>query len=74
MWLADRQSDIDRHNAFEQQWHEEDKEFIAYAGNIIEKKKLAGDPIVPLFKTVKVIELYHNNKYLGIIKIHFLKF
>lgn len=54
MLLADRQDDINRHNAFEQQWHKEDEQFIAFARNMIEKKKMAGNPIVPLLKVVKV--------------------
>ncbi|XP_025208212.1 coiled-coil domain-containing protein 173-like [Melanaphis sacchari] len=51
--LANRQADIDRHEAFEHQWHREDEEFLEYANNVIEKKKLVGSPVVPLLKTVK---------------------
>lgn len=51
--LANRQADIDRHAAFERQWHKEDEEFIAYTKNVIEKKKLVSNPVVPLLKTVK---------------------
>ncbi|XP_025419505.1 vicilin-like seed storage protein At2g18540 [Sipha flava] len=50
--MADRQADINRYKAFEQQWHEEDKEFLAYTENMIELKKQAGNPTVPLLKTV----------------------
>jgi hypothetical protein len=52
--MADRQADINRYKAFEQQWHEEDKEFLAYTENMIELKKQAGNPTVPLLKTVNV--------------------
>lgn len=52
--MANRQADIDRHTVFECQWQREDEEFIAYTKNIIEKKKLVGNPVVPLLKTVKV--------------------
>lgn len=52
--MAERQADIDRHEMFEQLWKKEDNEFIAFARNIIEKKKLSDNPIVPLLKTVKV--------------------
>lgn len=48
--MRDRQAE----QAFEQQWYDEDKEFLAYTGKIIERKKQAGNPIVPLLKTVKV--------------------
>ncbi|XP_008184806.3 trichohyalin-like [Acyrthosiphon pisum] len=51
--LANRQADIDRHAAFERQWQREDEEFIAYTKNVIEKKILVGNPVVPLLKTVK---------------------
>lgn len=52
--MAERQADIDRHEMFERLWQKEDSEFITFAGNIIEKKKLSDNPIVPLLKTVKV--------------------
>lgn len=52
--MAERQADIDRHEMFEQLCQKEDDEFIAFAGNMIEKKKLSDNPIVPLLKTVKV--------------------
>jgi len=52
--LANRQADIDRHAAFERQWQREDEEFIAYTKNVIEKKIIDGNPVVPLLKTVKV--------------------
>ncbi|KAL4107288.1 hypothetical protein QTP88_017655 [Uroleucon formosanum] len=52
--LANRQADIDRHAAFERQWQREDEEFITYTKNMIEKKTLVGNPVVPLLKTVKV--------------------
>lgn len=67
--MADRQNDINRYKAFEQQWHVEDKEFLAYTGNIIEKKKLTGNQIVPLLKTVKVNSSQHRNT----IKYMFIK-
>lgn len=51
--MANRQADIDRHEAFEHQWHREDEEFLEYAKNVIEKKKLVGNPVVPLLNTVK---------------------
>lgn len=35
-------------------WYEEDKEFVTHARNIIEKKRLDGNPIMPLLKTVNV--------------------
>lgn len=52
--MAERQADIDRYNAFEQQWHKEDEQFLTFARNVIEKKKIAGIPVVPLLKVVKV--------------------
>lgn len=52
--MANRQADIDRHEAFERQWQREDEEFLEYAKNVIEKKKLVGNPVVPLLNTVKV--------------------
>lgn len=52
--MANRQTDIDRHEAFEHQWHKEDEEFIAYTKNEINKIKLNGNQIVPLLKDVKV--------------------
>lgn len=52
--LKNRQADIDRHLAFEHEWQREDEEFIAYTKNVIEKKILAGNSVVPLRKTVKV--------------------
>jgi len=52
--LENRQADINRHLEFEREWQREDEEFIAYTKNVIEKKILAGDPVVPLLKTVTV--------------------
>lgn len=52
--MANKQADIDRHEAFEHQWLREDEEFLEYAKNVIEKKKLVGNPVVPLLNTVKV--------------------
>ncbi|XP_050055151.1 trichohyalin isoform X4 [Aphis gossypii] len=51
--MANRQADIDRHEAFERQWQREDEEFLKYAKNVIEKKKLVGNPVAPLLNTVK---------------------
>ncbi|VVC38035.1 Hypothetical protein CINCED_3A011215 [Cinara cedri] len=61
--LADRQTDINHHKMIEQLWFEEDKEFVTYARNIIEKKKLDGNPIKPLLKTVNDY-LKKNNLYI----------
>lgn len=52
--MADRQEDINRYNAFEQQCCKEDEQFIAFTSDIIDKKKQAGNPIKPLLKTIEV--------------------
>lgn len=68
--MADRQGDINRYKEIEQQWHEEDKEFLAYTRNMIELKKQAGNPIVPLLKTVKVnisYNIYNHMKQIILI-------
>lgn len=67
----EKQADIDRHIAFEQQWHKEDKQFITFARNVIEKKKVAGDPILPLLKVVKVSDIKNLFLLICIINNYF---
>jgi len=40
---ADRRADMDRHEAFERLWREQDEQFVAYAVNAIEQKKTVSD-------------------------------